>query len=77
LSALPPAREAPPLAAAPEPGPGTTALVPAASAEIAEPRQSLGRRLDAFATSAPTLRQAFSGVGRALARKAVRLVVWR
>jgi hypothetical protein len=78
LSALPPAREAPALAAAPDPAPEPTrALVPAASTELAEPKQSLGRRLDAFATSAPTLRQAFAGVGRAFARKAVRLVVWR
>lgn len=77
LSMLPPAREAPALTAAPDPAPSTTALVPSTSAEIGEPKQSLGRRLDAFATSAPTLRQAFAGVGRAFARKAVRLVVWR
>jgi hypothetical protein len=79
LSALPPAREAPTLAAAPEPAAAapTTALVPAPSTDVAESRPSLGRRLDAFASSAPTLRQAFAGMGRAVARKAVRLVVWR
>ena len=38
---------------------------------------SLVTRLDAFACEAPTLRQAFAGLGRAVARKAVRLVVWR
>jgi hypothetical protein len=80
LSALPPAREAPALSAAPDPvgetPPRTTALVPSASAAIATPRQSLGRRLDAFATSAPTVRSALREVGRAFARKAVRLVVW-
>jgi hypothetical protein len=79
LSALPPARPRPVLEAAPEPveEATTTALVPAASAALAEPRPSLGRRLDAFAASAPTLRSAFRDVGRAFARKAVRLVVWR
>jgi hypothetical protein len=55
----------------------TTALVPAGSAEIAAPRARLSERLDAFAAGAPTLRQAFGGVGRAFARKAVRMVVWR
>ena len=55
----------------------TTALVPAPSTDIAAARPSLGTRLDAFATSAPTLREAFGDVGRAIARKAVRLVVWR
>ena len=34
-------------------------------------------RLDAFASSSPTLRSAFAGLGRAVAAKAVRLVVWR
>jgi hypothetical protein len=80
LSALPPGRPAPVLEVAPEPAredqATTTALVPAPSAEIADPKPGLGQRLDAFASSAPTLRQAFGGVGRALARKAVRLVVW-
>lgn len=82
LSALPPAREAPTLAAAPEPpadepAPTTTALVPAPATQLAEHRPGFGRRLDAFASSAPTLRSAFRDVGRAFARKAVRLVVWR
>jgi hypothetical protein len=49
-------------------------LVPAPATAL-EPR--LGDRLDAFAQSAPTLREAFASVGRAFARKAVRLVVWR
>jgi hypothetical protein len=52
----------------------TGELVPAPSTAL-EPR--LGDRLDAFAQSAPTLREAFASVGRAFARKAVRLVVWR
>ena len=52
----------------------TGELVPAPSVALAVP---LGDRLDAFAQSAPTLRSAFAGVGRAFARKAVRLVVWR
>ena len=47
-------------------------LVPAA----AMPAGRLAR-LDAFATSTPTLRDAFADLGRALAAKAVRLVVWR
>src|SRR4051812_25492098 len=47
-------------------------LVPAATVAVAP----LGDRLDAFAQSAPTLRQAFAGLGRAVARKAVRLVGW-
>jgi hypothetical protein len=71
-----------PLRAAPEPAwagaPETgTALVPAASTELDAPRERLTDRLDAFAVSAPTVRQAFGAVGRAFARKAVRLVVWR
>jgi hypothetical protein len=52
-------------------------LVPAASTELDAPRERLSDRLDAFAASAPTVREAFSAVGRAFARKAVRLVVWR
>jgi hypothetical protein len=65
------------VAPATEPATGTE-LVPAATAEVDTP-QSPGviARLDAFATTAPTLRQAFGGVGRAFGRKAVRLVVWR
>jgi hypothetical protein len=57
--------------------PASTELVPAASAELDAPRERLGDRLDAFASSAPTFREAFGGLGRAFARKAVRLVVWR
>jgi hypothetical protein len=58
--------------------PATSAeLVPAPSTEIDVPAQRLSDRLDAFATSAPTFRQAFGDLGRAFARKAVRLVVWR
>jgi hypothetical protein len=34
-------------------------------------------RLDAFATESPTLRAAFRALGRAVAAKAVRAVVWR
>jgi hypothetical protein len=55
----------------------STELVPAVSGELDAPRERLSDRLDAFATAAPTLREAFGGVGRAFARKAVRLVVWR
>ena len=80
LTALPPARDTPTLAAAPDPPAepaATTVLVPAPTAQLAEHRLGLGRRLDAFASSAPTLRSAFRDVGRAFARKAVRLVVWR
>jgi hypothetical protein len=64
-------------AAEAEPATGTD-LVPAAGAEVdaAQPAGVIAR-LDAFATTAPTLRQAFGGVGRAFGRKAVRLVVWR
>lgn len=54
-----------------------TALVPAPGTALDTPEPRLRDRLDAFATGAPTLRGAFGGVGRAFARKAVRLVVWR
>jgi hypothetical protein len=54
-----------------------TSLVPAASTELDAPHARLTDRLDAFAASAPTVREAFGAVGRAVARKAVRLVVWR
>jgi hypothetical protein len=66
-----------PETAAPETETGTD-LVPTATAEVDAP-QSMGliRRLDAFAIEAPTLRRAFGDVGRAFARKAVRMVVWR
>jgi hypothetical protein len=52
-------------------------LVPVASTELDVPAERLADRLDAFATASPTLREAFAGMGRAVARKAVRLVVWR
>jgi len=55
----------------------STELVPAPSAELDAPREPLVDRLDAFASSAPTFREAFGAVGRAVARKAVRIVVWR
>ena len=61
-----------------EPAPATTtALVPAQSTAVGERRERLADRLDAFAGSAPTLRAAFAALGRAAARKAVRLVIWR
>jgi hypothetical protein len=61
-------------AALPAPAPATgAALVPASEAA------SGGRlaRLDAFASASPPLRVAFAQLGRAVAAKAVRLVVWR
>ena len=48
-------------------------LVPAAGAATA----GTLARLDAFATTAPGLRSALADLGRAVAAKAVRLVVWR
>ena len=54
----------------------TTALVPATPTAVGEPRERLADRLDAFAGSAPTLREAFAALGRAVGRKAVRLVIW-
>jgi hypothetical protein len=54
----------------------STELVPAAAGELDAPRERLSDRLDAFAAASPTFRDAFAGVGRAFARKAVRLVVW-
>jgi hypothetical protein len=61
----------PPALPAPGPVPGA-ALVPAAASVPA------GRlaRLDAFAAEAPTLRLALRQLGRAMAAKAVRVVVW-
>jgi hypothetical protein len=61
----------PPALPAPTPAAGA-ALVPATPAPI-------GRlaRLDAFAAHSPTLRAALRGLGRAMAAKAVRAVVWR
>jgi len=76
LEALP--REAWGLASAaqpslPAPAPATGAsLVPA----VPQPPGKL-ERLDAFAAGSPTLRAAFRQLGRALAAKAVRTVVWR
>jgi hypothetical protein len=55
-----------------------SALVPATSTELAAPAPS-GRlaRLDAFASESPPLGLALRQLGRAIAAKAVRLVVWR
>jgi hypothetical protein len=58
-----------------------TELVPAAAAGVegaaaAEPAGRLAR-LDAFASDSPPLRVALRQLGRAMAAKAVRLVVWR
>ena len=56
-------------------------LVPTPSAEVGEPlvAEPAGRlaRLDEFAAESPRLRDAFRGLGRAFAAKAVRAVVWR
>jgi hypothetical protein len=60
----------PPALPAPAPATGA-ALVPAASV----PSRRLAR-LDAFATESPTLRLALRQLGRAMAAKAVRVVVW-
>jgi hypothetical protein len=61
-----------------EPGETTTALVPTEPAEIDVPKPP-GRieRLDAFAAQSPTLRSALRDLGRAMAAKAVRAVIWR
>jgi hypothetical protein len=57
--------------ALPAPGPAVgSALVPA------EPPGRLAR-LDSFALESPRLRDAFGDLGRAVAAKLVRLVVWR
>jgi hypothetical protein len=60
----------PPALPAPQPATGA-ALVPAVPAPA-------GRiaRLDAFATESPTMRAALRQLGRAVAAKAVRVVVW-
>jgi hypothetical protein len=52
-------------------------LVPTASTELDTPAP-VGRiaRLDAFASQSPPLRLALRQLGRAVAAKAVRLVVW-
>lgn len=55
----------------------STEIIPAELTDLRMPPTRLVDRLDAFAVAAPTLREAFADVGRALARKAVRLVVWR
>jgi hypothetical protein len=60
----------PPALPAPSP-PASAALVPATPA----PAGRLAR-LDAFASQSPTLRAALLGLGRAMAAKAVRAVVW-
>jgi hypothetical protein len=57
-----------------------TALVPTASTALdtpVEPRPGRRDRLDGFASESPALRLAVRQLGRALAAKAVRLVVWR
>ena len=61
----------PPALPAPEPAAKSAALVPAA----ADPARRLAR-LDAFASESPTLRAALRQLGRAVAAKAVRVVVW-
>jgi hypothetical protein len=66
----------PPALPAPEPATGA-ALVPTALAEIDVPATGRLARLDAFASSSPPLRLALRQLGRAVAAKAVRLVVWR
>ena len=60
----------PPALPAPRPATGAE-LVPAAAA----PARRL-ERLDAFASESPTLRAALRQLGRAVAAKAVRIVVW-
>jgi hypothetical protein len=66
---------------APEPVSTSMALVPVSTAAVGEPRpRRIGRaldRLDAFASSAPTLRSALRGVALAVSARAVRTVVWR
>lgn len=64
------------------PGAGAPALpppAPAVGASLVPATPAAGRlaRLDSFAAEAPGLRDAFAGLGRAIAAKAVRLVVWR
>lgn len=69
----------PPALPAPAPAVGA-ALVPAAPAELDTPIATpAGRlaRLDAFASDSPPLRLALRQLGRAMAAKAVRIVVWR
>jgi hypothetical protein len=72
----------PPALPSPKPGPASAALVPVeppASAELDKPAATQpGRlaRLDAFASASPPMRTALRQLGRAVAAKAVRLVVW-
>src|SRR3954452_20337853 len=61
----------PPALPAPEPAATSAALVPAAA--VATGRLA---RLDIFAAESPTLRAALRQLGRAVAAKAVRVVVW-
>jgi hypothetical protein len=62
-----------------EEAPRPVAAPPSAAGNVLVPVAPPGRlaRLDAFATESPTLRLAVRQLGRALAAKAVRLVVWR
>jgi hypothetical protein len=73
-----PVPETAPVPAAESPREATgTELVPASTSELAEPAPA-GRlaRLDAFAKESPTLRLALRQLARAMAAKAVRVVVW-
>jgi hypothetical protein len=66
--------------ALPPPAPAVgAALVRAPAAVVDAPAPAAGRiaRLDAFAAESPPLRIALRQLGRAMAAKAVRLVVWR
>jgi hypothetical protein len=67
----------PPALPAPEPSATGKELVPAPTAELDAPAPA-GRiaRLDAFACESPTLRVAMRQLARAVAAKAVRIVVW-
>jgi hypothetical protein len=69
----------PPALPAPAPPVGAE-LVPVQPAEVGVPAPVRGRRLDrldAFAAESPTVRLALRQLGRAMAAKAVRAVVWR
>jgi hypothetical protein len=67
----------PPALPAPEPTAAGKELIPAPAAELGT-AGSRGRieRLDAFAAESPPLRSAFRQLGRAVAAKAIRLVIW-
>src|SRR3954449_6296417 len=58
------------------PAPATTAQTSAALVPAVAPPAGRLARLDAFATGSPTLRAALRQLGRAVAAKAVRVVVW-